>query len=872
MRISHSKCQSRVLSRTPIAAAVLLALGSPALLAQESTTLGEVVVTAQKREQNLQDVPISVALLNNEALEELQVQSFADYVQMLPSVSMQQSLGSGSGFSAVYMRGIATGTDGQATTSQPSVGMYLDEQPITTIQGNLDIHLYDIARVEALAGPQGTLFGASSQAGTIRIITNKPDPSGFAAGYSLEGNIVDEDDTGYVAEGFVNIPLGDAAAVRIVGWGRQAAGWIDNVERTRVFGRDAGTTVDDLTVSNAEFAEDNYNTVDVVGARAALRINLGENWAATATAMGQKSGSEGAWGDDNSRCAVVEYVDDTVFNEVLPCPAGTTNDYQAAVAAGENEVSHYRAEYSDDEWYQAGLTIEGSIGNFDVVYSGNYLNREFDSQFDYSDYSYWYDILYTTGYFAGLHFDNGGNLLPPVAAYANNDYYTKTSHELRISSPQENRVRGMLGFFYQKQFHDFYQYFGIINGLADAMEMNGLDPNAERQFPGVVYLNSMDRTDRDEAVFGQIAFDITDRLELTLGARYFEPETTVDGFFGFGLGFNRPHVPGYGNDNIPGTPDDNIGEPGDPRNGGEGAFSPDGQSWSRNGEWRCPSQADVEDAPCQNVDKVKSESDHIGRVNLSWKATDASLLYATWSEGYRPGGINRNPFTGEYVSDFLTNWEAGWKTRWMDDRLQLNGAVFLEDWEDIQVSFIGQNGITTVANGPEAEIIGTEIEMTWLATDALRISAAAAYYDSELKDDFNAIDADGNIIQAKAPAGTQLPVTPEFKANLIARYGFDLGSFDAHVQGSFNYSGSAPSNLDVIDNAIVGDIPSSTLVGLSAGIEKETYSLVLFVQNLTNEDAPRGRTAECDFSVCGFQSYGISQQPRTIGLRFSQEF
>ena len=109
------------------------------------------------------------------------------------------------------------GGDGQATTSQPSVGTYLDEQPITTVQGNLDVHLYDIARVEALAGPQGTLYGASSQAGTIRIITNKPDPSGFAAGYSLEGNFVDADDVGYVAEGFVNLPVGDNAAIRLVG-------------------------------------------------------------------------------------------------------------------------------------------------------------------------------------------------------------------------------------------------------------------------------------------------------------------------------------------------------------------------------------------------------------------------------------------------------------------------------------------------------------------------------------------------------------------------------------------------------------------------------------------------------------------------------
>ncbi len=122
------------------------------------------------------------------------------------------------------MRGVATGGDGQAITSQPSVGTYLDEQPITTIRGNLDVHLYDIARVEALAGPQGTLYGASSQAGTIRIITNKPDPSGFAAGYSLEGNLVDSDDAGYVAEGFVNLPMGDTAALRLVGWAKSEAG------------------------------------------------------------------------------------------------------------------------------------------------------------------------------------------------------------------------------------------------------------------------------------------------------------------------------------------------------------------------------------------------------------------------------------------------------------------------------------------------------------------------------------------------------------------------------------------------------------------------------------------------------------------------
>ncbi len=158
-------------------------------MAQDTSTLGEVIVTAQKREQSLQDVPISIKALDSQTLDELNIQNFKDYVQFLPTVTMAASDGAGSGYNAVYMRGVATGGDGQATTSLPSVGMYLDEQPITTIQGNLDVHLYDIARVEALAGPQGTLYGASSQAGTIRIITNKPDPSGFDASYRPRGQL-----------------------------------------------------------------------------------------------------------------------------------------------------------------------------------------------------------------------------------------------------------------------------------------------------------------------------------------------------------------------------------------------------------------------------------------------------------------------------------------------------------------------------------------------------------------------------------------------------------------------------------------------------------------------------------------------------------
>ncbi|HQW59380.1 MAG TPA: TonB-dependent receptor plug domain-containing protein, partial [Thermomonas sp.] len=228
--------------RLPLAAAVALVFSSPLAWAQsadapaspqdkEARTLDAITVTAQKRVENLQKVPISLQVLGNTQLEQQNVADFDDYAKMIPSLSYGTAGGgvfSGPGFVQVYMRGVASGGDGNHSGSQPSVGMYLDEQPITTIQGALDIHMYDIERVEALAGPQGTLYGASSQAGTVRLITRKPDPSGFSAGYSVEANSISDGGLGHVLEGFVNIPVNDHAAVRLVGWQKHDAGYVDN--------------------------------------------------------------------------------------------------------------------------------------------------------------------------------------------------------------------------------------------------------------------------------------------------------------------------------------------------------------------------------------------------------------------------------------------------------------------------------------------------------------------------------------------------------------------------------------------------------------------------------------------------------------------
>jgi len=861
MQVSQESIDSPGFSRTPIAAGVVLALASPALMAQESFQIEEVIVTAQKRSENLQDVPISIQALGSESIKELNLTNFKDYTQMLPTVAMTPSLGSGSSFSLVYMRGIATAGDGQATTSQPSVGMYLDELSMTTIQGNIDIHMYDVARVEALAGPQGTLYGASSQAGTLRVITNRPDPSGFSSSVSVGANTVDQGGTGTTVEGFVNIPMGESAAIRLVGWSRSDAGWIDNVAGTRTFrgnedtnpasrtycGDPVDCSLDDITIDNADKAKKDYNTLDTMGARAALRIDLGDNWTISPTLMYQKSESEGAWGDDLS-------------------------DF----TAGDFAVTHFKDEFFDDEWAMLGLTIEGSIGSFDVVYAGSYLDREVQGSTDYSDYSYWYDDIYannTTGYsayYGDIHFADTGlrdypnQFVPgyfdpadvgsPVmtgAAFTNDDGYSKTNHEIRISTDPTKRVRGLLGVFSGKQYHDFQQHWEVEGGVATIMAMNeGQDP----RFADTVYLNSMDRTDRDTAVFGSISFDITDALELTVGARFFEPEVHVKGFFGFGLGFQE----------VWGTDGESQCDADLSRVG-----TPFEEEWDAGATPAFNGQADYKDKPCLNVDKTQKESDNVARLNLSWNVSDDTMLYFTWSEGYRPGGIQRRPTLGTYESDFLTNTEIGWKTQWLDNRLQFNGAIFTQDWDDIQIGLTGENAITLVANGPSASVDGLEVDLLWLPTDNLRISASAAFYDSKLEEDYC---CQGDEVTPLAPKGTRLPITAELKYNLIARYHFAMGSLDSYVQGALVYEGDRDTDLDQTSNAILGVLPSYTTLDISAGIGKDSWGLDLFVSNATGEDAPLQYSAQCTAETCGGQVYGARIRPTTVGLRFTKDW
>ena len=312
---------------------------------QADTTRAErddtIIVTAQKREENLQDVPIAITAFGTAKLEELQVNDFDDYARYVPSVSIQTA---GPGFSNVYFRGVASGENANHSASLPSVGTYLDEQPITTITGALDIHVFDISRVEALAGPQGTLYGASSQAGTIRIITNKPDTSGFYGEANVELNNVAHGEFGYIGEAFVNAPLSDSMAVRVVGWYRKDAGYIDNIPGSLTF------PTSGITFTNADLVEDDYNDVETYGARAALKIDLDDNWTILPQIMGQKQVSDGTFAQESG--------------------------------LGELQVQQFNREHFEDKWVQAALTIEGKVGSFDMTYAGAYMRRQIDGESD----------------------------------------------------------------------------------------------------------------------------------------------------------------------------------------------------------------------------------------------------------------------------------------------------------------------------------------------------------------------------------------------------------------------------------------------------------------------------------------------------------
>ncbi|WP_263588153.1 TonB-dependent receptor [Sphingopyxis sp. GC21] len=783
----------------------------------------EIVVTAQKREENLQDVPISIQALGTRKLDQLNVANFQDFSKLLPSVAFQSSQ---PGVTTVYMRGVASGGDGNHSGSLPSVGVYLDEQPVTTIGGTLDVHIYDIARIESLAGPQGTLYGASSQAGTIRIITNKPDTAGFEGRVDGELNTVKHGGMGGRLEGMINAPLSEMAAVRLVGWYQKDAGYIDNVPGTRSFLPDPGG----ITVNNAPYVKKDFNDAEIYGGRAALKVDLDENWTVTPTLLYQHQKSNGTFAQDPR--------------------------------VGDLQVQRFYPDMRTDKFIQAALTIEGKLGNFDVTYAGAYLDRKAYQINDYTDYAEAYDALYADyGGLAGYFYfqDNAGNTIDPRQYIIGTDHFRKLSQELRIASPQEERFRIVAGLFYQRQSNRIHQDYRVP-GLADDLSVNGL--------PGTLWLTEQKRVDKDYAIFGEASFDITPTVTLTGGGRFYKYDNSLIGFFGFGRNPDGPPYNGAGSS----------------RTGVAGCYTTTGDILRDNpGGTLFP--AAVPGGPCTNladyvngklVPKRTKDDGFTHRLNLTWKPSDDVMAYATWSRGFRPGGINRRATIPPYDADFLTNYEIGIKTTLAGGLVRLNAAIYQQDWKRFQFSFLGLNSFTEIHNGPNARIRGIEADVNIRPVDGLTIAAAAAYTDAKTRNNLCAIDdptyqctADPDNSIA-APRGTRLPVTPRFNGNATIRYQFPVGPGELHLQSVVAHRSSSTPDIRVDVANALGRIRGSTTVDFAVGFDWSKYSFELFLQNAFDERAELSRFSNC--GQCDSRVQILVNTPQTIGARLGAKF
>ncbi|MDR3387274.1 MAG: TonB-dependent receptor [Rudaea sp.] len=478
---------------TPLAARPALADDAPAA----SEALGEIVITATRKQESLQKVPVSVQALTMDKLNQRQVNVFTDYVTMLPSVSFDTL---GPGRTNLYFRGISVNSGGL-----PTAATYIDDVPITSVGGMPEIHVYDIERVEALSGPQGTLFGSSSLAGTLRIITQKPKLDKVEAGIDVQVDKYGMGAAGAQVEGYLNLPLAHRVALRVMAFYDHEGGYIDNTPGSYTFGFGQSNPAISYTRTNANVVENNYNPVTEYGGRASLLMQVADGWSITPSITYQHLQSYGGFGYD-------------------PRFAGM-------------QVHDYTPTSNKDEWYQASLTVQGQVAGLDVTGVLGYFHRDTHTLQDYSYYAIDYDKNGGSYYYFR---DANGAILDPMQYAFTSSASHKVTEELRISTPKASRLQLTAGVFNQFQKDTVeanYIYPGSAQGYlgTDYNAATGIftatDP-APAVRGDALYATDEDRKFKDFGVYGEGTYPILDTLRLTGGIRYFSTSNSTYGFNG----------------------------------------------------------------------------------------------------------------------------------------------------------------------------------------------------------------------------------------------------------------------------------------------------------------------------------------------------
>jgi outer membrane receptor protein involved in Fe transport len=725
MNIFHAeKVHDAVVKTTKATAIASAVLVSANTLAQDDMMIEEVIVSAQKKSENLQNVPISVTTLSADELDSLNIKDFADYVLQLPAASaVQRRPGQGQ----IFMRGISDGGNVNQSLQGPAVAIYLDESPVTMIGDNLDVHVYDIERVESLTGPQGTLYGAASQAGNLKIITKKPS-SEFDSGFNLSAESTRGGDGSTMVEGFVNIPLSQNAALRFVGFNDRDGGFIDSVNDSITY------PVSGITRSNEVFVEDNFNDAVKDGYRAALRVDLSENWKLDVNYMGQETSTNGVW-DHNP-------------DEL-----------------GEYNVSRFYDDKTHDEWTRFSATVTGDLGFADLTFTTSSLERDFEVLSDYSHYSI---DGYVEGYYTCYEY-YFGPCVDPSIQFENDTHQEYDTTEIRLSSKEGEKFNWIIGAFQTENVTKYDSQWHVPAINPDAAVPGSKD---------LYYQTDQVRAEDESAIFGEIYYQINDKMELTLGHRKFDNETTLKGFVG--------------------------------------------TIWWPNSLYGSTTRPD-------NVNSKYDGSDSISKINLSYQVDNNSMLYITRSEGYRPGGANRTTQLGAtYDADFLTSTEFGFKSISMDGRLRLNGAMYQMDWDDIQLGWFDSSIslLGLVDNVGKANSNGFELDAKYILSDTVSVAVGYANNEAVLKEDYVL----RGVVEAKD--GQDLPFTPDTKYNVTINV--DTGDTSS-LQFNYVYVDEMWNDLfyddrEMQDSYGIANLSFTTQVG-------ENSTMQIYMDNIFDEVA-----------------------------------
>ncbi len=810
-------------------------------------TIEEVVVTASKRPERMQDVPLSVNAITGSEMQELGIDNFDEYVQFLSNVV---SSGRGPGRSEIFMRGVGTEQTSLAVSSvqstSPSVAVYLDDQPVAFAGRNLDVYAADLERVEVLPGPQGTLYGASSQTGTLRLITNKPQHGDFETGVDASFGATKGGETSAAVRAFLNLPLSKKLAFRLASYSDSAGGWIDNrhgrftpnievLNRNQISSLAAICTgkpsVDHASCAgrarvasadNSEIAERDFNDSSYLGARIGASYVPSDDWDLLVQYTRQSMSAEGVF------------------------------EYDPVLA--QESVKRFTASENEDEFGLMSWTLSGRLRELEVLYTGGYLERDVFYLQDYTGYTVGggYQVYYicTGGY------SHADKCLDPTKQLHEITSNERLTNEFRFNTDPDRRWRLTAGVFADRQKTISDGETVYPNALALGFNVRSApgtitepanspptDSNVVSRVEGVsdpfgrgphtLFVNNYTRKNSQLAFFGELSLDFTPQLAITLGARRYDLDFEFTGATGSSFGCKGSATPcdGQSFDNRVSLKLESLGAyagTGDIAHLSD-AFSESNAQLIAEGVASGTFFLDGLDA-----DGTINQSDTIFRMAMNWTPTDEFMLFAVLSEGFRPQTANRNagkpsanqsgPYRGYLVpaivrTDKLENFEFGMKGTFLDRTLRVNATAYWSEITNLQLSRVDQANVAFlffVENGGDAESNGLDIDFTWLVTPRFSLHGGFSFVDNELT------RVNPQLEEVVAPPGSRLPWAPEYRANLRARYDFpDINLIslrtDAYVRGSVTYTGESPSEFSG-DAYLVEDV-TRLVFGRRSGLE-----------------------------------------------------